>query len=153
MLLNISQYSEEWRCVGVSFNNNVVGNTVERVHHSHKKWKDVSFRFLWLWYTTGVFSSNYCEISKNSYFEEHLRMAAFESKIEFVQSIKTVQSAANIYWKLFFKVLIYSTAWERTAISNKAQTRLLLCKFPLGLQFYVTTFEINHHHFLSFLSK
>ena len=80
-------------------------------------------------------------------------MAAFESKIEFVQSIKTVQSAANIYWKLFFKVLIYSTASERTAISNKAQTRLLLSKFPLGLHFCVTTFEINHHHFLSFLSK
>ena len=47
---------------------------------------------------TGVFSSNYCEISKNTYFEEHLRTAAFESKIEFVQSMKTVQSPTNIYW-------------------------------------------------------
>ena len=33
-----------------------------------------------------------------TYIEEHLRTAAFESKIEFVQSMKTVQSAANIYW-------------------------------------------------------
>ena len=49
-------------------------------------------------------------------------MAAFESKIEFVQSIKTVQSAANIYWKLFFKVLIYSTASERTGYSNFKQS-------------------------------
>ena len=49
-------------------------------------------------YNKGVFSSNYCEISKNTYFEEHLRTAAFESKIEFSQSMKTVQSAANIHW-------------------------------------------------------
>ena len=56
-------------------------------------------------YNKGVFSSNYCEISKNTYFEEHLRTAAFESKIEFSQSMKTVQSAANIHRLLFFKVL------------------------------------------------
>ena len=51
---------------------------------SDKKRKDVSFRFLRLWYNTGVFSSNYCQICKNTYFEEHLRTAAFESKIEIV---------------------------------------------------------------------
>ena len=49
-------------------------------------------------YNTGVFSSKYCQISKNTYFEEHMRTAAFESKIEFVQSMKTAQSVANICW-------------------------------------------------------
>ena len=75
LFLNISQYSEENICVGVSFNNNVAG----------------------LQANSGVFFPKYCEISENTYLEEHVRKAAFESKIAFVQSTKIVQSVAKIY--------------------------------------------------------
>ena len=45
-----------------------------------------------------VFSCKYCESFKTPiYFEDYLRTAACESKVEFVQSMQIIQRVAKIY--------------------------------------------------------
>ena len=85
LFLNISQYSEEniWVLESLLI-------IMLQAFRPATLWKRESNK--------GVFFSKYCEISENTYLEEHVRTAAFESKIAFVQSMKIVQSVANIYW-------------------------------------------------------
>ena len=85
LFLNISQYSEEniWVLESLLI-------IMLQAFRPATLWKRESNK--------GVFFSKYCKLSENTYLEEYVRTAAFESKIAFVQSMKIVQSVANIYW-------------------------------------------------------
>ena len=65
LFLKISRYSQENTCVGVSF---LIKLQALRPVTLLKRDSD-----------TGFFSCEYCEIFKNTYFEEHLRTAVTEN--------------------------------------------------------------------------
>ena len=65
-------------------------------------------------YNTGVFSSKYCQISKNTYFEEHMRMAAFENKLPRVW----LTFVGNYLSKLWFIRLLLNVQQFQTKLKR-----------------------------------
>ena len=79
---------------------------------------------------TKVLSCKYCEFFKTPIsFEYYLRIAASESKAEFVQSKEIIQRVAKIYQQTFSKIVIETVVSVSATFSNIAQTRLLLRNF------------------------
>ena len=67
---------------------------------------------------TQGFSWEYCEISKNTYFEEHLRPAAFENfesiKIQWsngLQTVKVCSAGTDVYFKIPVFLFFFFRVW------------------------------------------
>ena len=81
--LRILQYSQESTCVGDILKHSCKAEDLQRYSKETP---------------TKEFSCKYCESFKTPiYFEDYLRTAACESKVEFVQSMQIIQRVAKIY--------------------------------------------------------
>ena len=97
VFLKISQHLQEKKCVGAFFNNVASRGPANLI-------KEI------LWQ---VFSCEYCELFKNTYFEKHLRAAAYEVMTKIV-----VFSQNRQYQQIFLKIWMISCETVNSVVTK-----------------------------------